>query len=371
MGQVDPSTIATNDSLAQDHAYNAPLDVMPLSVCQNLDDLENIARTKLSRRAWTYFNSAADSLHSLHTNRNDWSKISFRPRVLRNVERVNMQRVVMGHKADHPFFIAPAALAKLGHPEGEICLARGAADKNIVYCASTYSSVAHDQLTPAFKEKGGGALSFQLYVPRQKEDAKTLIQQAKKLGCTALVVTVDTPVVGKREEDERYKAEIEYVENGQVARTSDPEPGGEKPVLRGHHNYTIDWNDITWMQREWGHATGPFILKGIQTAEDALKAAQRGVDGIYLSNHGGRQLDFAPSSIRTLLEIRKFHPEVLRKLEVYLDGGVRRGTDIIKALALGARGVGLGRPFLYALSAYGTEGVRRAIERKSFATAFL
>ena len=273
---------------------------------------------------------------------------------------------MLGHDADLPFYIAPAAMAKLGHPNGEICLAEGAAAKNIVYCASTYSSVAHDELAPCFdRHEGRGALSFQLYVPKKKQDAKKLIAMARKLRCKSLVITVDSPVVGKREEDERYKAEIEIQEGHEVPRTADPVEGEEVPILRGHHSSTVDWEDIRWISREWGAENGPVVLKGIQTAEDAYLASRSGVQGIYLSNHGGRQLDFAPSAILTLLEIRTFYPQVFDTMEVYVDGGVRRGTDIIKALCLGARGVGLGRPFLYGLSAYGTDGVTKVIQSKN------
>lgn len=120
-------------------------------------------------------------------------------------------------------------------------------------------------------------------------------------------------------------------------------------------------SDLPWLREVWGKDSGPFILKGIQTFEDAVRAADAGIDGIYLSNHGGRQLDHAPSSIRTLLEIRKFRPDILRKMEIYLDGGVRQGSDILKAICLGATGVGLGRPFMYAVAS-GTDGVNRAIQ---------
>lgn len=289
--------------------------------------------------------------------------------MLRNVARANMKRRIMGHDASLPFFIAPAAMAKLGHPDGELCLARGAAEANMVYCASTYSSVAHEELAGCLGKTAGraGALVFQLYVPKKKEDVVTLVDTAKALRCTALVITVDTAVVGRREEDDRYQAEIEAEEGKPVPRTwylGDEEGAG---VFRGFHCSTLDWDDIGWIKRMWGAENGPVYIKGIQSVEDALMAARVGVDGIYLSNHGGRQLDFAPSSVRTLLEIRKFHPELFDALEIYVDGGVRRGTDVVKALCLGATGVGLGRPFLYALSAYGTDGVLRAIERESWA----
>lgn len=320
-----------------------------INICQNLDDIEVVARQHLSRKAWAYFNSAADSLQSLNNNRLDWTKIFFRPRVLRDVTRANMHCRIMGHNSSLPIFIAPAAMAKLGHPDGELCLGHGAATSNIVYCVSTYSSVAHNEVAACFTSASSGALVFQLYVPKRKEDAAKLVEMAQKLQCKALVITVDTAVVGRREEDDRYQAELEVEEGREVPRTFSLNDDESAPVYRGHHCSTLDWDDVRWLKDLWG-SSGPVYIKGIQSAEDAVLASQLGVDGIYLSNHGGRQLDFAPSSIRTLLELRKFHPEVLDSpLEVYLDGGVRRGTDVVKALCLGATGVGLGRPFLYAL----------------------
>lgn len=362
LGPVDPATIFKDGDDGTTQNYDLPPDLMPLSVCQNLDDIELVARSKLTRKAWSYYNSAADSLYSLQTNRGDWSKVSFRPRILRDVRSVDMRRKVMGHDAELPFFISPAAMAKLGHPDGEMCLSNGASARGVVYCPSTYSSVDHHDLIVPFQSKDNlGAMAFQLYVPRQLQGAEELIKKARKLGCTALVVTVDTPVVGKREEDERYKAEIEYMEGEVVPRVAHTIPSDDRPILRGHHSSTLNWDDLPWLREVWGKDTGLFILKGIMTVEDAVKAAEAGVDAIYLSNHGGRQLDYAPSSIKTLLEIRKFRPDILKKMEIYVDGGVRRGTDILKAICLGATGVGLGRPFMYAVAS-GTDGVLRAIQ---------
>lgn len=333
----------------------------PLSTLQNLDDFEPAASIVASQKAWVYFHSAADSLESKVANRRDWLKVSLRPRILRNVGQVSLRTKIMGHSCALPFFIAPAAQARLGHEDGELCLARGAARYDIPYCSSTYSSIAHAELAKCLKnENHGGALLWQLYVPMENREATKLIAEARRLGFKALVITVDSAVIGKREEDDRYKAELDHAAGIEIPRTA--RIAGEAPILRGAHSATLDWDDLKWIRKAWGDS-GPVVLKGIQTAEDALMAAQIGIDGIYLSNHGGRQLDFAPSSIRTLLEIRKFCPEVLRKVEVYLDGGVTRGTDVIKALCLGAKGVGLGRPFMYALTAYGTEGVCRVIQR--------
>ena len=267
---------------------------------------------------------------------------------------------ILGHNSSIPFFIAPAAQARLGHQDGELCLARGAGRYNIPYCSSTYSSVAHTDLAKAMREeKKGGALAWQLYVPTAQEGARQLIAEARRLGFTALVLTVDSAVIGKREEDDRYKAELDHAAGFITERTTSTT--GEAPILREVHSATLCWDDLHWIKEAWGNS-GPLILKGIQTVEDALLAYQAGVDGIYLSNHGGRQMDCAPSSLQTLIEIRRYYPHLIKEMEVYVDGGVMRGTDIIKALCLGAKGVGLGRPFMYALSAYGTEGVCRAIE---------
>lgn len=275
----------------------------------------------------------------------------------------------MGHDSSLPIFVAPAALAKLGHEDGELCLTRGAARYNIPHCPSTYSSVAHADLATCLtseQEKGGaGALLFQLYVPiKKKEGALKLIAEARRLGFKALVVTVDSAVIGKREEDERYKAELDHAAGVEIERTDNTDASDDAPVLRGAHSSTLDWDDLKWIRGAWGNA-GPLVLKGIQSVEDAVRAAEFGVQGVYLSNHGGRQLDYAPASLLTLLEIRMYRPELFDKLEIYLDGGVRRGTDVIKALCLGATAVGLGRPFMYSLSGYGTDGVCRAIESES------
>jgi L-lactate dehydrogenase (cytochrome) len=341
--------------------------LMPLQLWQNLDDVEETASKVLSARAYTYFHSAADSLNSVLTNRLDWARISFRPRVLRNVAQVDMGRQIMGRRSALPIFIAPAALAKLAHKDGEAGIASGAAEFDIPYCVSSYSSCSlEDIISSAGQENAAKTLIYQLYVPKTKLETEQRIRRARELGFTALVITVDTPVVGKREEDERHKADLDYKAGVVLKRTPKISPGGSKPILRGAHSSTLDWDDLAWIRKTWAGA-GPIILKGIQSAEDALKAYQMKVDGIYLSNHGGRQLDFAPSSIRTLLEIRKFCPDIIGKIDIYLDGGVRRGTDIVKAICLGATAVGIGRPFLYALGCYGTEGVVQTIQRRSLA----
>lgn len=371
LGPMDLSTSPAVAAVANEAPQQSVSTVMPLPTVMNLDDFEVSAKKVISKRAWTYIHSAADSLGSFNTNKGDWSKVSFRPRVLRDVTRVDMSRMIMGYESNLPFFIAPAAMAKLAHADGELCLARGAAHHNIPYCVSTYSSISHEELAAELKIYGTGrrgCLMFQLYVAHQKEQTLRLIAMARDLNFKALVITVDTPVVGKREEDERFKAELD-IEAGSGDSSDLPSASNvhlptaaERPVLRGVHSTSLNWDDLPWIREAWGDA-GPVLIKGVQSAEDAKRAYDIGLDGIYLSNHGGRQIDDGPSSIRTLLEIRRFCPEILSSgMQIYLDGGCRRGADIIKALALGATAVAMGRPFLYALGAYGTEGVIRAIQ---------
>ena len=354
-----------NDTLSA----NAFREKMPIELCLCLDDFERAAKSGLSERGWTYYSSASENLHSHRLNREDWERVIFRPRVLRNVQRVDMQRTILGHKSDLPFFIAPAALARLGHPDGELCLARGAARANIPYAVSTASSVSAEDLAVWISgESQRGCLFYQLYVKKQQYETRSLIRRARQLGFKALLVTVDTPVVGKREEDDRHKAQmaLEAGDPSAVPSVSASPPRiADDPkddvVFRGPYSSTLNWDDLRWICEEWAGA-GPVCLKGITTAEDAKMACDIGIESIYLSNHGGRQLDSAPSALRTLLEIRRFCPEVLDRCEVIVDGGIRRSTDILKALCLGAKAVGLGRPFMYALSAYGTEGVVKLIQ---------
>jgi L-lactate dehydrogenase (cytochrome) len=376
LGDVDPTTITktTKDQPTKETGK----DHTPISMCLSLNDIEVVASKSLPRDAWAYFHSASDNLGAERNNRVDWTKIILRPRVLRNVQRVDMTQTIMGQRSALPFFVAPAALAKMAHPEGECCIVRGVARAGIPYCASSVSSISHVDLVRVLREETQakpdneaieGCLLFQLYAAVDPAKTEQRIQTAIDLGFKALVLTVDTPVAGKREETERHLAEMEWTDNKRMFDTSkwmirqfdDP----TLFVLRGFNSCTLDWKEVKRLKELWAKNTvnGLFTLKGIQTVEDAIMAVEEaGVNVIYLSNHGGRQCDDAPSAIRTLLEIRRFAPHLLDKAEFYLDGGIRRGADIVKAIALGARGVAMGRPFLYALGAYGTEGVEHVIK---------
>jgi L-lactate dehydrogenase (cytochrome) len=329
-------------------------DVPSLSLMVGLEDFEKAAQRKLNGRAWVYYSSAADSMRTYANNLGDWGKVSFRPRVLRDVRKVDMRRTILGQSSSLPFFIAPCALGRLGNPNGERCLVRGAARFNIPYAVSMGSSIDQKDLVECFQEEqAGGSLVFQLYVKKDIKEVRDIIQRARTLGYRALIVTVDTPVVGKREADDRFKAK-QGLESLVIASKGEPIP-------RGPYSSGLTWDDLAWIREEWGDA-GPLCLKGLATAEDVKHAAGLGFTSLYLSNHGGRQLDGAPSGLHVLMEIRRFYPDLLWRCEILLDGGVRRGTDVLKALALGASAVGIGRPFMYALSTHGTEGVCRALD---------
>jgi L-lactate dehydrogenase (cytochrome) len=199
---------------------------------------------------------------------------------------------------------------------------------------------------------------FQVYVNSDRQKTEELLASAKKLGIKAVLVTVDAPVPGKREADERIAAEnVVAAVSGAVA-TNDKKGGGLGRVMAKYIDSSLNWNDLAWLRRASGL---PLILKGVQTAADAIKAAEYGVEGIMLSNHGGRSLDTTQPAMLTLLELHKFCPDIFAKLEVWVDGGFTRGTDILKAIALGATACGIGRPWLYALN-YGQEGVEHMSE---------
>jgi L-lactate dehydrogenase (cytochrome) len=254
-------------------------------------------------------------------------------------------------------------LVGLTHPDGELALAQGAAIQGIHYSPSTYTSVSYTKITEGHAAVANhqSSLFFQLYVNADKEKTIKVIQEARGLKFKGLFITVDTPYVGNRDQDRRQKAQ-EAFKLGLVEKPAIVT--GEKIVAGGNNgglSRSLNWNDLKWIREAWG---GPIALKGIQSAADAKLAMEAGVEAIYLSNHGGRQLHSAPSCLSTLLQIHKTCPEVFKHCQIYVDGGATRGGDILKAICLGATAVGIGRPFLYAIGAYGVDGLNKAVESK-------
>lgn len=342
-----------------------------INLCVKLDDFEAVAQGNISKQAFTYISSAADTLQSHNDNLAQWSKVTFIPRVLRDVTRVNLSTSMFGQPCAMPFFIAATALAGLTHPDGEAGLARAAAARSIHYSPSTYTSVpyrkiveCHEKTAASRQQEANSHLFLQLYVQSSKQKTLTLIREARRCGFRALMITVDTPCVGNRDDDRRLKAQ-EALDLGVTVPPLPPKEldDGEVKVFPGSNSTglsrSLNWDDLKWIREAWG---GPIALKGIQSAEDAKLAMDAGVEAVYLSNHGGRQLHSAPSCLVTLLRIRQHCPEVLQRCEVFVDGGATRGGDVLKAICLGAKAVGIGRPLLYAMGGYGLEGLLKAID---------
>jgi L-lactate dehydrogenase (cytochrome) len=295
----------------------------------------------------------------MRENHSAFHKIWFRPRVLVDVENVDFSTTMLGTPVSIPFYVTATALGKLGNPEGEVVLTRAAHDHNVVQMIPTLASCSFDEIVDA--KRGDQVQWLQLYVNKDRAITKRIIEHAEARGCKGLFITVDAPQLGRREKDMRSKfsdvgSSVQATGGDSVDRSQ-----GAARAISSFIDPSLSWKDIPWFQSV---TKMPIVLKGVQCVEDVLRAVEMGVDGVVLSNHGGRQLEFARSAIEVLAEVMP----VLRehgwenKIEIYIDGGIRRATDMLKALCLGARGVGIGRPFLYAMSAYGQPGVDRAMQ---------
>lgn len=245
------------------------------------------------------------------------------------------------------------------HPSGEKGIARGCHDDRVPQCVSTNASFPLDEIIPSVPKEKQHPFFFQLYVNKDRAQSAKLLRHVRSLGVDTVFVTIDGPVQGKREADERVKADesLNSPMSGQKAK-NDRRGGGIGRIMGNYIDPNFTWSDFAWLREHWD---GKIVVKGVQCWQDAQKCAELGLDGLTLSNHGGRNLDSSPPVIMTLLECQMNCPEIFGKLEVLVDGGVRRGGDVLKALCLGATAVGFGRPFLYALN-YGEEGVRHFID---------
>lgn len=331
----------------------------------NLDDFEAVASRCLSKKAMAFISSGSNDNMTRDANRSILNRIWLRPEVMRDVTKVTTATNLFGVDLDFPVYIAPTGAAKTGGAEGELTLARGAAASGIVHCFATPSSYPYSEILEATPKH----CFFQLYVNKDRRKSETAIREAVASGkVKAILVTVDVPVIPKREADERVRSSAPMALAGvNVSVTAgDKKGGGLARQAASFVDASIDWDIITWLR---SLCSLPILVKGIQTARDAKTAFLKGYDGIVLSNHGGRAADHAPPAILILLEIQRNCPEVLESMEVLIDGGFRRGADVVKAICLGASAVGLGRPFLYSLT-YGQEGVEHAISSR-FSHGFL
>ncbi len=322
----------------------------------NVREFEAVARERMTPAAFDYYGGGAGDETTLSENERAFRGITVWPKVLVDVSQIDMATTVLGERVDMPLLIAPTAFAKLAHPDGEAAIARAAGAAGTVMTVSTIASSTMEEIAAA----ATGPLWFQLYVYRDRAVTAELITRAEAAGYRAIVLTVDTPLLGNRERDTRNQFTLPAgisVRNLETCRTV-VEGAARWPASSSFGAYIHSLFDasLAWPAVEWLRSVThlPVVVKGILRADDARRAVDAGASAIIVSNHGGRQLDGAPATIRALPPI--VHA-VDGQIEVLLDGGIRRGVDVVKALALGARAVLVGRPCLWGLAADGEAGV--------------
>ncbi len=304
----------------------------------NIFDYEVLAQARMEPTAWDYYQSGSDDEVTLHANRTAFERFRLRPRMFVDVSACDTRTTVLDAPISMPVLIAPTAFHCLAHPDGECATVRAAGRTGTLMVASTSSTRSLEDIA----REASGPLWFQLYIHSRKS-AEELIQRAAVAGYRALVITVDSPRWGHKERSIRSGFRVPPKANFMDENTP-------QDIV------SLTWESLAWLR---SLTSLPIVLKGILTAEDAVLAVKHGVGGIIVSNHGGRQLDGVSASIEALPEVVE---AVDGRCEVYLDGGIRRGTDILKALALGARAVLVGRPILWGLAVNGAEGVNHVLE---------
>jgi len=319
-----------------------------LESIQTIDELERKALRLLSPKALSYYPSATDGEITKAANHDIYQKILLRPRLSVQQEgtEIDLSTKFIGLRCGVPIHVSPAAAARLAHAEGEAGIAAACSTSNAVQIISHNASMAPEEIVKAGREAGQTIFGWQLYVLKDIKRTEATLARIRRIPeIKFIVLTLDAPFPGKREADERFKLQ-------ELAAGGGPQVWGTEAGLT--------WKEtLEWLGK---HTSLPIVLKGIQTFEDAyLATLYPSVKGIILSNHGGRALDTTTTPLQVLLEIRKHCPHVLGQLDVLLDGGIKRGSDVVKALALGAKGVGVGRVPLYGLALGGRKGVQRAL----------
>jgi L-lactate dehydrogenase (cytochrome) len=377
MGEVDPATI-TEEHIAKAQSHKAPLPTKnagadspepathefvkpPLGAMLNTFDFESVAREVMEPQGWGYYSSGGDDEITLRDNHLAFQRITMRPRILVNVRDIDMALTVLGVKSSLPLYFTATALGKLAHPDGELAIVRAAAKAGVAYMLPTLSSYTLDEMLAAIVP--GQVVFSQLYVNPERSRTEEYVKKLEANGVKALFVTVDAPQLGRREKDMRSK----FTQQGSDVQNEDEDSGdvdrsqGAARAISSFIDPSLCWDDIPWLK---SITKMKILLKGIQCGEDAVLAFQHGLDGCVLSNHGGRQLDTCRSGIEVLPEVMDALKEAnCRKgdFTVMVDGGVRRGGDIFKAVALGATACGVGRPVLYSLASYGEKGIVKMV----------
>ena len=325
----------------------------------NLYEYEAIAQAKLTPMAYDYYASGAHDEITLRENHAAYDRIPLRYRVLRDISQRTTTTTVLGHQLSMPVIVAPTAFHKLAHPDGEVATVRAAGQAGTLMILSTLSTTSIEEVMAA----ATGPVWFQLYVYKDRGATKALVERAQAAGCSALVLTVDAQIWGQRERDVRNRFQLpaglsvrNLMPAGQEAFPADVPGSGLAAYVASLFDQTLAWKDVEWL---CSLTDLPVLLKGVVHPDDARQAADTGAAGVIVSNHGGRQLDTAPATIEALPAIVE---AVDGKVEVLIDGGIRRGTDVVKALAYGAKAVAVGRPVLWGLAADGQRGVEKVLD---------
>ncbi len=342
-------------------------------------DFRRIAKAKLPAPVFHYIDGGADDEWSLRRNTDAFDRYELLPTHLSDVSSIDTQTILFGETVDWPVMIAPTGASKLFHADGEPAVARAAAKMNMPYSLSTVGTTTIEDIAAI----GDHPRVFQIYVFRDRGLTRRLVERCRNAGYTALCLTVDTPVAGNRERDNYYgmmatakpalrsvpsmlrhpgwlyravvRKDMELVNITQDLDAQSFTDMSVKDFIDSQFDRSLTWKDVEWLASDWN---GPLIIKGVQTVDDCRKAADSGATAVMLSNHGGRQLEGAPAPVDCIADVA----DALRdRLEIICDGGVRRGTHIVKALALGANAVSIGRAYLYPLAAGGQAGVERGL----------
>ncbi|WP_437295538.1 alpha-hydroxy acid oxidase [Sorangium sp. So ce426] len=332
-------------------------DPRPAPSLLTVDDFERAARARLSKMAYDYYRSGADEGRTLRENRRAFRRLEIHYRVLVDVAERDMSTTVLGTRVPFPILVAPTAYQRLAHPDGEIASSRAASELGTLFTLSTLSTTSLEAVAGA----SPGPKWFQLYVHKDRGLTRALVERAESSGYRALMLTVDTPVLGRRIADVRNGFALpEGLVMANLADVATAAPAEERGSLlasyvASRHDASLTWRDVGWLA---SLTRLPILLKGIVRPDDAVRALEAGAAGVVVSNHGARQLDGAPATIEALPAIAD---AVAGRCPVLMDGGIRWGTDVLKAIALGARAVLVGRPVLWGLAALGGEGVARVL----------
>jgi len=348
-GQETASPASIEDEQSQ------PWEKPPLDAMLSTFDFEDIAARTMTEEGWGYYSSGADDEITLRENHSAFQRVWFKPRILVNVKEIDMSTTILGVNSALPLYFSATALGKLADEDGELAISRAAASSGVIYMLPTLSSYTLDEMLEV--REPNQAQFAQLYVNARRQRTEEYVKRLEDGGVKALFVTVDAPQLGRRQKDMRNK----FTKNADVQKGE--EVKRDEGVARAISEFidpSLCWDDIAWLK---SITTMPIILKGVGCGLDTVMAYEKGCGGVVLSNHGGRQLDTARSGIEILPEaimaLNEHDPDWRSRFELYVDGGIRRASDIFKAVALGATAVGIGRPVLYSLAAYGQSGVER------------